>query len=307
MTGFTAKSYGATPFPKILRSHRSQRKSAVVNQQLTVDVQASEPGNPSATLAYSLIDGPPQGASITSSSGVFTWTPAPAETPGVYELTVQVTDTSDPGDLTSSASFQVTVSAGPASKLVITSPALDLSTGSMGQLTLALEDQYGDQGAVSSTSQTISLASTSFGGAFYATQTSTTPITSMVIPAGQSTASVYYADTSVGSPTLTLSDMTLDSAPMQQETVTPGMTSQVAFTSASVDIVQGTLGQIMIALEDSYGNPAPSASNETINLSTTSSGGAFYASLTSTTPITSITIHAGDTSARRLLLGCDAR
>ena len=72
-------------------------QSAIVNQQLAIAVQADEPGNPSATLAYSLIDGPPPGASV-SGSGDFTWTPAPAETPGVFQITVQVTDTSDPGE-----------------------------------------------------------------------------------------------------------------------------------------------------------------------------------------------------------------
>ena len=95
-------------------------QTAVVGQPLAVTVQAAEPGNPSAILAYSLIDGPPEGALINS-SGDFSWTPTPAQTPGVYEFTVQVTDTSDTGQPTSSATFEVTLSTAPAAQVAITS------------------------------------------------------------------------------------------------------------------------------------------------------------------------------------------
>ena len=270
-------------------------QTAVVNQELTIDIQASEAGNPSATLAYSLIDGPPEGASINS-AGDFAWTPTPAETPGVFELTVQVTDTSDPGDPTSTESFQATVSAAAAGQVAITSPALDDTAGSLGQIALELEDPFGDLGAVSSTEQTIMLATTSSRGAFYATPTSATPITSVVIPAGQSVTSVYYSDTEAGTPGVTASDAAFVSTFAQQEMVKPGATTQIAFTSAPLDLVQGTRGQITVTLEDSYGNPAPSTSAQAINLSTTSSGGAFYATQSAATPVTTVMIAADDTS-----------
>ncbi len=234
-------------------------QTAVVNQQLTVDVQASENGNPSAVLAYALIQGPPQGASI-SATGVFTWTPTTAQTPGDYEITVKVTDTSDLGTPSSTTSFAVTVTDAPASQVVITSPALDLTADTTGEITVELADQYGDLGAVSASNQTIALSTTSAGGVFYATATSTSPITSLVIPAGQSTANVYYLDTRAGTPTVTLADAALDSAPTQQETINAGAPSQLAITTSPLDLIVGTLGQLTLELEDKTGNPTTSAS-----------------------------------------------
>jgi hypothetical protein len=149
---------------------------------------------------------------------------------------------------------------------------------------------------VSSTEQTITLATTSLTGKFYATQTSTTPITSVVIPAGQSATSVYYSDTRAGTPTVTAADTALDSTSAQQVAVTPGPPSQIAFTSAPLEIVEGSLGQVTITLEDFYGNPTTSASDQTISLGSSSGTGLFYASQTATTPTTTVVILAGQTS-----------
>ncbi len=91
----------------------------------------------------------------------------------------------------------VTISQNPASQIAITSPALTLIAGSRGQVTVQLEDINGNP-STSSSAQTISLSTTSTGGAFYATQVSTTPITSVVIPAGESSVSFYYSDTKAG-------------------------------------------------------------------------------------------------------------
>src|SRR5205807_1052936 len=44
------------------------------------------------TLSYSLDPGAPNGAAIDSSTGVFTWTPTEAQGPGIYQLTIRVTD-----------------------------------------------------------------------------------------------------------------------------------------------------------------------------------------------------------------------
>ena len=94
------------------------------------------------------------------------------------------------------------------SQIAITSPALSLIAGNRGQMTVQLEDANGNP-STSSIAQTINLSTTSTAGAFYATPTSTTPITSVVIPAGQSSASFYYSDTKAGTPTVTASDSRL--------------------------------------------------------------------------------------------------
>lgn len=58
-------------------------------------------------LTYTLSNAP-SGATIGASSGVFTWTPAEAQGPGVYNLGVQVTDSGTPPQ-SDFASFSITV------------------------------------------------------------------------------------------------------------------------------------------------------------------------------------------------------
>jgi hypothetical protein len=55
------------------------------------DADASDADIPAQTLTFSLLSAP-AGASINSSSGLFTWTPSEAQGPGVYGFTVRVTD-----------------------------------------------------------------------------------------------------------------------------------------------------------------------------------------------------------------------
>ena len=61
------------------------------------------------TLAFSLDEGAPEGASITA-AGVFSWTPTEAQGPGIYEITVRVTDNGvNPNNLSASETISVTV------------------------------------------------------------------------------------------------------------------------------------------------------------------------------------------------------
>ncbi len=69
---------------------------------LTVSATATDPN--SDPLTYSMAVGP-TGASVESSTGVFTWTPDESQGPGSYPVTISVTD----GAATDSQSFIVTV------------------------------------------------------------------------------------------------------------------------------------------------------------------------------------------------------
>jgi PKD repeat protein len=64
-------------------------------------------------LMFSLDAGAPTGAAINAASGVFTWTPSEAQGPGVYPITVRVTDGGGPcgsgTSLSDSEAIQVTV------------------------------------------------------------------------------------------------------------------------------------------------------------------------------------------------------
>ncbi len=71
---------------------------------LSFTATATDADMPADTLTYSL-SGAPTGAAIVSSTGVFTWTPAEAQSSGTYNFTVRVSD----GALTHEQPVSVTV------------------------------------------------------------------------------------------------------------------------------------------------------------------------------------------------------
>lgn len=79
------------------------------NEQALISfiVSATDPDQ-AQTLTYSLDEGQPAGAAINSESGVFTWTPTEAQGPGVYGITIRVTDNGTP-NLSDSETISVTV------------------------------------------------------------------------------------------------------------------------------------------------------------------------------------------------------
>jgi ELWxxDGT repeat protein len=80
----------------------------------TVDVNvgqhASDPNSPELTLSYALAPGAPAGASINAGSGAFAWAVPSGLTPGLYPITVMVTDNASPALITT-AGFTIDVSA----------------------------------------------------------------------------------------------------------------------------------------------------------------------------------------------------
>ena len=74
---------------------------------LTFNAGATDSDLPANTLTFSLDAGAPAGAAITS-GGAFTWTPTEAQGPGIYPITVRVTDNGSP-ILDDSETINVTV------------------------------------------------------------------------------------------------------------------------------------------------------------------------------------------------------
>ncbi|MFQ5966663.1 MAG: Ig-like domain-containing protein, partial [Acidimicrobiia bacterium] len=75
---------------------------------ITFTATATDADVPANGLTFSLEGVPPAGASIDPVSGVFSWTPSEAQGPGVYPVTVRVTDDGTP-NLSDDESFTVTV------------------------------------------------------------------------------------------------------------------------------------------------------------------------------------------------------
>src|SRR5205823_6068903 len=113
----------------------------------------------------------------------------------------------------------------------------------------------------------------STAGVFYANQAGGNPITSVIIAAGKSLATVYYVDTKAGTPTVTASDSAFNSSSPQQETINPAVADHfvVTTTYANPDPA-GTTGSVTVTVYDTYGNIAGIGPNQykgTVRLSVT--------------------------------------
>jgi hypothetical protein len=71
-------------------------KTVDEGSQLSFTAVATDTNVPAQTLTFSLDPVAPLGASMQSTSGLFTWTPAEDQGPGVYPLTIRVTDNGSP-------------------------------------------------------------------------------------------------------------------------------------------------------------------------------------------------------------------
>ena len=80
-------------------------QTVVEGTALTVTAVGSDSDVPADTLTYSLASGP-AGATVSPSTGTFTWTPGEADGPGAHPVTVRVTDAAG---AMASATFTITV------------------------------------------------------------------------------------------------------------------------------------------------------------------------------------------------------
>lgn len=86
---------------------------AVMEGQLvSFTVEAIDPDVPAQRMTYGLESGTPDGAVLNPDSGLFTWRPSPAQSPGSYFITVRVADDGVP-PLSATASFTVQVDRRP--------------------------------------------------------------------------------------------------------------------------------------------------------------------------------------------------
>ncbi len=83
-------------------------KTVAENSLLSFRIVATDADLPANKLTYSFEPGAPTGASINPTTGQFTWTPVEEQGPGVYPITVRVTDNGVPS-LSATRTFIVTV------------------------------------------------------------------------------------------------------------------------------------------------------------------------------------------------------
>ena len=161
--------------------------------------------------------------------------------------------------LGSTPTQQETINPAAASQVAIASAPLSLAAGSRGPVVVRFEDAYGNLGATSTSEQTLGLGTTSSAGAFYAGPSGGSSVTSILISAGLSSATVYYSDTQAGSPTVTVSDTAFSSSVDQGETIVPAAADHfVVTTSFASPDVAGSVATVTVTAKDPYGNTAGS-------------------------------------------------
>ncbi len=205
----------------------------------------------------------------------------------------------------------INLKGGPAVELVFTSTAFVFATtGEGGPIYVEARDVYGNVSEMAS-GQWIDLSSTSGTGSFAATSEGA-PITSVLMPAGVSGVSFFYADTIPGSPVLTASangqswgDAT------QMQSVIPGPPARLILSPNGATFTAGQFLSYTIDVVDAYGNPTNLTQNRQVLLSSSptadaseispapeeSSSGQFYLPSDHTTPVAVLQMNTGDQTA----------
>lgn len=177
---------------------------------------------------------------------------------------------SDPGSAACAPSWCTTVLPGavfttawqgfstwtPASLGFVTPPT-SFTAGSSTPVTVQLQTSGVAQGAL--VPQTATFASTSPRGTFSTSAAGPwTPTLAVTIPAGVSSATVYYSDTAAGTPTISAALGTGVPA-TETETVTAGPVTALTMTPATATVKSGATVALAVGGVDAYGNVAQPA------------------------------------------------
>ncbi len=191
-----------------------------------------------------------------------------------------------------------TINPGPPAKVAFTSSPFTAPQGTSATtpFTVSLEDQFGNL-TTNGSNKTVNLSSSSGTAKFATTSGGAASATlALTFGANSSSVSAYYGDNTVGSPTLTATATGLTTATQIESIVLAP--AKIVFTTnprTGSAAANANLGPITVQEQSSGG--IPTTVPETVNLTTTSGNGLFSLTQGGTTPITSVTIPAGTSSA----------
>jgi hypothetical protein len=209
--------------------------------------------SPSATLFG--------GSSATVSGGTATFSGLSVQLVGTYTLQASS------GTLTGATSSGFTISPAAAAKLVFTGqPSSALAGASLGTVSVAVQDQYGNL-ETADNSDTVALATspsaTLFGGS------------SATVSGGTATFSGLSVQL-VGTYTLQASSGTLTGATSSGFTISPAAAAKLVFTGQPSSALAGaSLGTVSVAVQDQYGNLETADNSDTVALATSPSATLF--------------------------------
>lgn len=245
----TVETAGGTPVPLAGRS---------VTVAITTPAGATLSGTKTAT---------------TNSSGVATFAGLSIDRAAAYTLTATSTgltsDTSGGFTVSPAASAAFAFTTAPVTGTARTSPTI-------GPITVQSQDAFGNATLAPGGGTVVNLSSSSTGTASFSATSGGSPTTTMTIPAGQSSVSLFYADTKAGSPVVTASG-SLASA-TQTETITAGTATKLGLSASSLSLTASSSansGTLTVERQDTFGNPAATGSTTAVTLTSTSGTGVF--------------------------------
>ncbi|WP_146078184.1 hypothetical protein [Subtercola sp. Z020] len=212
---------------------------------------------------------------LTNSSGIATFAGLSLDKAAAgYTLSA-----ASPG-LTAATSGTFTITPAAASKLAFTSAPVTTTasaTTNSTAITVQRQDAFGNA-VTSGTASALTLTSNTAGTAVFA-PTNLAAAATVSIAAGSSTATFFYGDTRVGTPTITAASTGLTSA-TQVETVAAAAASKLVFTSVAVTAVASATtntSAITVQRQDAFNNPAPATAVTPLTLTSNSGGTAIFA------------------------------
>ena len=237
-----------------------------ISPNVAVTVQtATDTAVPLAGRSVTVSLTTPAGASLsgtttttTNSSGVAVFSGLSIDRAASYTLTAVSSG------LTSATSASFPVSAGTSSAFAFTTSPLDagaVASPTLGPITVRSHDAFGNATVAGVGGIVVNLSSNSAGTNSFAATPAGAPITSVTIPAGNSTASFYYGDTKTGSPVVTASGALVTAT--QTQAITPADAAKFAITSSPVSgaaSATANLGPVRVERQDTYGNPVHTGS-----------------------------------------------
>jgi hypothetical protein len=207
-------------------------RAATTSQPLLVPAAFRGPGGCQPPLSNGVFASSPGGPPITSvtipagqDSVTFYFGDPSAGTDTITMTAPQLTSSSQDETITAGAPSKVAI-CGPSQ---LSGPAS--SSANLGPVSLSLLDALGNVAVAPTGGRTVNLSSTSTGAVF-AASSGGTRLTSLTIPAGSSSASFFYGDTTAGSPTITASSPGLGSA-----TLTVSIISAIQPTTTTLSAV----------------------------------------------------------------------
>ena len=208
--------------------------------------------------------------------------------------------TASSGGFSPAISQLFNIAPGSASQLAITSsPVTGVASNAatVGPITVAEEDAYGNPVLARLGGQTVGLSSNSTGTTIFSPSDAATSPSAVTIPEGNSSTTFWYGDTAAASPTITASVSGFISG-SQAETIAAGPGSQFLVTSGAVSgaaSVSANLGPITVEELDQFGNVAQaSAGGQVVSLSAT--GVASFSATAGGSGVTTVTIPSGASS-----------